>query len=75
MEFLKFLLRSIIPVIINKLRSHIMKKKSELDKEYKALVDDSRRILAKIEKIVDVEAEKKGISFNNDSDNKLRDKK
>ncbi len=52
-----------------------MKKKSELDKEYKALVDDSRRILAKIEKIVDVEAEKKGISFNNDSDNKLRDKK
>ncbi len=39
---------------------------SELDREYKSLMDDHRRVLRKIERIVDAKAKEQGISFNKD---------
>lgn len=39
---------------------------SEIDREYKSLMADHRRVLRKIERIVDAKAKENGISFNND---------
>ncbi len=39
---------------------------SEIDREYKALMTDHKRVLRKIERIVDAKAKEQGISFNKD---------
>ena len=41
-------------------------RESEIDREYKSLMADHKRVLSKIERIVDEQAKKHGISFNTD---------
>jgi len=39
---------------------------SEIDREYRSLMADQKRVLRKIERIVDAKAKEQGISFNKD---------
>ncbi len=39
---------------------------SEIEREYKSLMADQKRVLRKIERIVDAKAKEQGISFNKD---------